>query len=134
MTRLKFYRKSNRHQPLPFLFFAIFIIIFNLTLFGQLSFDKAKLERLTKEIDKSPNKAQLYYERGHFYDVEVNDDEKAIEDFTKAINLSPQNPLYIVRRAHLLAGSDQFEIISGPPNLSLNILIITNIWQSALLT
>src|SRR5262245_56917825 len=79
--------------------------------FGQLQdFDKAKLESLNQAIVESPNNAELYYERGHFYDVQVNDDEKAIEDFTKAINLAPPNTLYLTRRGHLYAESEQYEL------------------------
>ena len=48
------------------------------------------IEELNKEIELAPDKAELYIQRGQSY-LFSNQPEKAIEDYTKALELEQKN-------------------------------------------
>lgn len=49
---------------------------------------KAQIQKYTDKINKNPNDAVLYYNRGFAYDM-LHQRELAIKDYSKAIQLNP---------------------------------------------
>ena len=68
------------------------------------------IEDYNKAIQKKPNKAELYLERGFYY-AKIEQWQLAIEDCSKAIQLNPNNAKYYVARGIYYGELQQFELV-----------------------
>lgn len=94
ILKINFYQKT-------FLILAFFCTVFSLQTLAHGPVHESII-RVTKEIEANPDSADLYIQRGQFYQVDDNFD-KAFTDFTKARELAPHLQVIDLQFAKLFA-------------------------------
>jgi len=94
ILKIKFYKKT-------LLILAFFSIIFSSSIFAHGPVHES-IVRVTKEIKANPDSADLYIQRGQFYQVD-DDFDKAFTDYTKARELAPHMQIIDLQFAKLFA-------------------------------
>jgi len=61
---------------------------------------KYTIEELDNLLESNPNNVDLYLKRAEEYDI-MGFDDKAINDYTKAINIVPNNSEFYIKRAYV---------------------------------
>jgi len=90
-----------KFHPKALLAFTFFCTIFSLQIYAHGPVHE-NIIRVTKEIKANPDSADLYIQRGQYYQVDDNFD-KAFADYTKARELAPQLPIIDLQFAKLFA-------------------------------
>ncbi len=94
ILKMKFYKKT-------LLILALFCTIFSSQMFAHGPVHESII-RVSKEIEASPDSADLYIQRGQFYQVD-DDFDKAFSDYTKARELAPHMQIIDLQFAKLFA-------------------------------
>jgi len=94
VLKIKFYQKI-------LLAFTFFCIVFNAQILAHGPVHESII-RVTKEIEANPDSADLYIQRGQFYQVD-DDFDKAFADYIKARELAPHMQIIDLQFAKLFA-------------------------------
>ncbi len=94
IQKMKFYRKT-------LLILTFFCAIFSLEMLAHGPVHE-NIIRVTEEIKANPDSADLYLQRGQYYQIDDNFD-KAFADYTQARELAPHMPIIDLQFAKLFA-------------------------------